>query len=246
MKNEELFHILGGIDSKFIEKASEDLAFWQESQKGIRVRIDNSRKFSWKTVIASVACTAAAMFGIFVLFLNVGKIGIIDSPASSVSEPDSSSESQSNVMPDVFFEEAAYAFRYEFDMLQRYEIGDKFGENATIISAKTTYKNVDGRTALQKQEIVLDGRFSIEMDSQSYETDGSTFVNIHVGRMNELGLPFFGSNFDIEPIHCVLNGENTIGEDSIAHIALLDPIITVDYESESITIDPQTVSVYFD
>lgn len=255
MKNEELFQILGGIDSKFIEKASEDLAFWQESQKGIRVRIDNSRKFAWKTMFASVACTAALMLGIFALLLNlgiVGKIETIEGPASSGVELNNSSDSQSNALPEfpsntVFFEEAAYAFRYEFDVLQRYEVGDKFGENAKITSAKTTYKNIDGKTVMQKQEIVLQGRFVIETNSRNYETDGATFINIRIGRMNELGLPFFGSHFDIDPLHCALTDENINGEGSIAHITFINLIITVDYERESITIDPQTVlSVYFD
>ena len=102
MKNKDFLRILGEIDSKYIEKASEDLSIWQESQKGISVCLDYYRKFSWKTSIASVACTAVAVFGIFVLLLNVGKIGITENPASSVSEPDNSTISQNDVIPDVF------------------------------------------------------------------------------------------------------------------------------------------------
>ena len=83
--------MLNGIDGKFIEKASEDLAFWQESQKGISVRPEHSRRFSRRTVIVSVACTAAVMFGVFFLSLNIGKIEKTDDPANSGVGSDNSS-----------------------------------------------------------------------------------------------------------------------------------------------------------
>lgn len=251
MKNEELFQILGGIDSKFIEKASEDLAFWQESQKGIRVRIDNSIKFSWKTVIASAACTAAVLIGVFVLLLNIGKIGIIDSPASSGAEISNSSESPSIVLPEspsdtVLFEEAAYAYEVnDLNNLKRYEVGDRFGEYSEILTAKTTYKISDGTSVIQKQEITVRGRFVFQLEKNSYKTDGSTYIGIQAGRTNELGLPIFAGNFHIEPIYFPMTDENTHGEGSTVRVTLLNMIITVDYEAESITIEPQSVSLHF-
>ena len=246
MKNEDFFQLLGEIDGKYIEKASEDLSFWQESQKWISVRSDYSRKSFWKTSIASVACTAVAVLGIFVLLLNVGKIGITENPASSVSEPDNSTSSQNDVIPDVLFEEAAYAYEGEnFDELQRYEVGDKFGENAAITSAKTTYKISDGAPVIQKQDITVYGSFVFELENSHYETDGSTFINIYIGRMNELGLPFFATDFDIEPIYCDLSGEN-IKVDSSTTVNFSELIITVNYDTKTITLYPQHVSIYND
>ena len=83
MDNERLMRAFGEIDDEYIQTANELYDIWQESQKGVIVRADSSRRSPWRTIIASVACTAAALFGVFVLMLNVGKIAIIDSSASS-------------------------------------------------------------------------------------------------------------------------------------------------------------------
>ena len=91
MSDKELFEILNDIDDEIVEEVSEEMIFWQRSQKGISVKIDNSRKFSWKTVTAAVACAAAVMLGVFVLLLNIGKIDITDDPANSGAGSDNSS-----------------------------------------------------------------------------------------------------------------------------------------------------------
>lgn len=66
--------LFGEIDDKIVRQANSVLNLYQESQEGVSFRADYSRRSLWKTVIASVAFTAAAMFGVFVLLLNVGKI----------------------------------------------------------------------------------------------------------------------------------------------------------------------------
>ena len=241
MNGKELFELLNDFDDKIVKEVGEKLILWREAQRGEVVRVDGFRRFPWRAVIASVACTAAALFGVFVLLLNIGKIRVVNNPASSVSEPDSSFDSQSTVMPDVFFEEAAYAYDWEdLEELKRYEAGDKLGENATIASAKTTYKISDGTPVMQKQEIVLD----LEKDLWYHGADGSTYIILPVNRTNELGLPSFAKEaFEIKPIYFALTDENTHGEGSYACITLYKLKITVDYESKGITIYPRSVSV---
>ena len=76
MKNEEFFQMLNGMEDKYIEKASELLALQQEAREGMVVyAAPKSRRTVWKTVIASVAATAAAVFGVFVLAKNMISLG---------------------------------------------------------------------------------------------------------------------------------------------------------------------------
>ena len=87
MDDMNLFQIFGEIDAEIVQKANDDLNFWQNSQKGVSVRPAASRRSSRRAVIASV-CGIAAVFGVFVL-LNVLKGGFFTdhitpyAPASS-------------------------------------------------------------------------------------------------------------------------------------------------------------------
>ena len=240
--NDDIFvHIFSGLDEEFVSEANEAMNFWLGSQEGEVVRADGSRRFPWRTVIASVACTAAALFGLFVLMLNVGKIGIIDSPESSVNSP-----AQSGATPDlpadaVLYDEAAYAYEGGSSFLKRYAVGDKFGENTTIKSAKATYKSVDGKPVLQKQEIVLDGELEDRMEGIGYassESDNQLSIYTHIDGLEELMLPSFGDGFEIRDIICVIEGEWSRPPFYPMNATMIDPTITVDYEMKSIRIEP--------
>ena len=239
MTNEDFFQILSEIDSKYIEKASEALSFWQESQKGINVHLDYSRKFSWKTSVASVACTVAVLFGVFVLLLNVGKISIIENPEGSVNNPDQSGAITELPADAVLYDEAAYAYEGDYSELRRYTVGDKFGENATITSAKATYKNANGKAVLQKQEIVLDGGLQYKTAGDIFiardENNGVIWFTINIDGMEKLGLPWLGDGLEIKAIYCSVADELFV---SPSNVTIINPTITVDYEAESIIIEP--------
>ena len=100
MKSEDFIGLLGDIDSKMIEKASEDLFNWQRSQEGEIVVAGSPRKASLWLSIASVACAAAAVVGGFFLIKNIrqnGSFGIVSDPeSSSVQSGDSGSNSVSS------------------------------------------------------------------------------------------------------------------------------------------------------
>ena len=85
MDNERFMRAFGEIDDEYLQTANELYNIWQESQKGVSVRADVSQRFSWRTVIASAACTAAVLFGVFVLLLNIGKIKLSESSEQSES-----------------------------------------------------------------------------------------------------------------------------------------------------------------
>ena len=84
MKSDEFFGLLGGIDSKMIAKASEDMMSWQESQKGVVVQAGSSRRPSLRIAAVCAVC-AAVMIGVFALIMNIRKNGI-----GTVSEPENS------------------------------------------------------------------------------------------------------------------------------------------------------------
>ena len=79
MNKETFLRIFGEIDDTYIQRANEDVNLWQQSQEGVVVRPDSSRRSPLRAVIASVAC-AALVFGVFAFLLNVGRIDVKSSP----------------------------------------------------------------------------------------------------------------------------------------------------------------------
>ena len=234
-------HIVSGLDEEFVGEANEDMNFWLESLEGEVVRADGSRRFPWRTVIASVACIAAALFGVFVLMLNVGKMRITDITESSDNSPAQSGVTHSLPADAVLYDEAAYAYENGSSFLKRFAVGDKFGENTTIKSAKATYKRVDGKSVLQKQEIVLDGELEYkteEIGSARNEANNWLSIYIYPSEVEELMLPSFGDGFEIREIDGVIAGTWSNPPFYPINATMIDPTITVDYEVKSIRIEP--------
>lgn len=84
MNGKELFELLNDIDDDIVKEVSKDMLFRTYPQEGISIHADHSPKKIWRTVMASVACTAAVMAGMFVLILNIAKIRTDSTSASSV------------------------------------------------------------------------------------------------------------------------------------------------------------------
>ena len=84
MKAETFLQIFGDIDEKYIEQADDDEEYHSEdAYESVVVRAGDPRRSFLSAVIASVACTAAALFGVFVLFLNIGTIRLGENPEQS-------------------------------------------------------------------------------------------------------------------------------------------------------------------
>lgn len=77
MKSEELLELLNGIGSDLVENAGSVAEMYESSREGVSFRAEYSRKRTWKTVIASVAATAAAVFGLFAL-VNIVRGGFFN------------------------------------------------------------------------------------------------------------------------------------------------------------------------
>lgn len=83
MKNEKIIQAMRGLDEKFIREANRDVNAWQKSMEGEAVIADNAKKASLWKIMASAVCTAAALFGVFVLAKNVISLRVPEISASS-------------------------------------------------------------------------------------------------------------------------------------------------------------------
>ena len=199
----------------------------------------------------TAACTAAVMTGVFVL-LNagiVGKIEIIEGPASSGAELSNSSGSNSIELPEFpsetyLYEEAAYAYDQSAPyVLKRYEVGDMFGEHR-ILNAKTTYKVVDGKHIRQKQEITVEGSFLFDLSKCHFSTDKNAYLEITVGTLMKIGIPQFSKDFDADMVTCYPTDGRKTTVDGVTNIGFTALSITVDYEAKTITVYGQKYSIY--
>lgn len=252
MDNKTFLQIFGEIDDKYIQQANEDINYWEESQIGISVHPSNTRRSSLRAAILSAACTAAAMLGVFVLLLNmgiVGKIEIIEGPASPGAEITNSSESQSGIFSDIpvdtfLYEDAAYAYD-ESDVFKRYEVGDMFGEHRLLSAKNTYYKLSDSVQIRKKQEITVGGRFLFDMSNFHY-SDGSVYLEISVGNLQKLGLPSFSKDFDEDmPCYYPPNSRSSSSDDTM-NIGFTELNITVDYVDKTVTVIAQNILDIYD
>lgn len=83
MKNEKFLQTMSGLDEKFIREANRDVNAWLNSMEGEAVVVDKVKKASPLKITASAVCTAAALFGVFVLAKNVISLGAAEISAGS-------------------------------------------------------------------------------------------------------------------------------------------------------------------
>ncbi|MCH5205135.1 MAG: hypothetical protein J1F03_10320 [Oscillospiraceae bacterium] len=88
MKSEDFIGLLGDIDSKMIEKASEDLFNWQRSQEGEVVTAGSPRKARWKAVTAVAACAVLAIGAVAVGTRYAGLWGNVATESDDVGASD--------------------------------------------------------------------------------------------------------------------------------------------------------------
>lgn len=245
MNDDKFVQIFSGLDEELIGEANEDMNFWLESQKGISVRPDNTRRSIRRTAIMSAVCTAAVMIGVFALLLNlgiVGKIGIIDNPASPGAELSNSSGNQSSVRHELpsegyLYEDAAYAYdESDPDVLKRYEVGDSFGP-FILQSAKTTYKLSGNMQIRQKQEITIYGTIVLDPGKLKF-SNHYVFLVTDIGSLTDyLELPYLLKDLDADTLtYCSPYAIPFMLEDSSSYIAAHDFNIMVDYEEKTITV----------
>lgn len=231
MKNGDFLQMLNGIDEKYIDRAGKDLEKYRNRQR------DNKkahRKSVWKNIIAVATCTAAAIFGVFAVIIGVGKIRFgSDSSGVSLNANSSGLVSPANDEYQLDLSEnfsgeisvnAAYGYEDNSTKIKRYEIGDKFGENAEITSAKSTFSVVDGKPFPIKQELTVKVNFLIEYSTAITENC-----------LKELCLPSFGSGFKTNPLFKKRTDTNDNNSDNDYLMQITTINIIVDYSDKTIT-----------
>ena len=130
MNSETFLHIFGDIDEEYIEQAAdEDGNYIGETCEGVAVRVDVPRRSFRRTVIAAVG-GIAAVFGVFVLLLNVVKSGAFIFPDNSYSGSGQSDIIDNPTTPEI--ENPSQIFTKNFD-----------GLVLTVTTDKTTYNTGD-------------------------------------------------------------------------------------------------------
>ncbi len=227
MKSEEFLSLLNDINDKYIENAAEKLENYREFCKNGAVSVRQDHKFAWREVLASVVCTAAAVFGIFSVVSklsgNNSGVSIVENPGNTnslirdkyglVFDADFSGEISAN---------AAYA--PENNVIVRYEVGNKFGDFCEISKAKSTFEVTKGEAILKEQQISLNTDFICSVKVLE------DFAGVN--------LPKFGDDFtyNVELPDTISEPQ---GESENLYFEITAVFITVKY-------DPKTVTVTYD
>lgn len=246
MNNETFLQIFGEIDDKIIQQANEDFNFWQESQRGIRVHLEYSRKAFWKTVITSAAGVAAVIIGTFVLLFNFGRIGIIDSPESSSDSSVSQSSADSEPDSEIdFYKYTVYAYERNSDTLNSYNVGDRFGDNAVITRAVSGYVRGDSGEVLKTQDIRLSVNLALDSGIDSFTFTGEYVEAVAAGStIDALDLPSFGIDFVTEPLTVSYPTEIWF-ENNRNELVISALTVKVDYDKKTVSFETSPKDIRF-
>lgn len=229
MRNEDFLKMWNSIDEKYIDSAGRDLEKYRNRQSDNK----SHRKSVWRNTLAA-ACTAVVFVGVFVVLINTGKIRLstngagvsLDAGSSGLFFP-ISDEYQLGLNEETsgtISVNAAYGYEDNSTKIKRYEIGDKFGENAEITSAKSTFLVVDGNPVPIKQELTVKVNFLIEYSTAITENC-----------LKELCLPSFGSGYKTNPLFKKRSDTNDNNSDSDYLMLITSINIIVDYSDKTIT-----------
>lgn len=227
--------MLGGIDEDFIDSAGKDLEQFRSEKSVNSLSGKAHRKSIWIRATAAAACTAAAIFGVFALLFGTGKIkletgagvslnassGGLYFPINDDYQLDLSVETSGRITVN-----SAYGYAGNSTKIQRFEIGEKFGETAEITDAKATFLIINGNAILTEQELSLLEESRLRIPAKSEKID----------IMTALGYPSFGENFEftIE----LLRGDNAVDlpENGEVYARASEVQILADYTSKTVSI----------
>lgn len=211
-----------------------------------KVEIPNIHKSYRKQIVGAAACIAVVFVGVFALIVNIGKLNIAKNPESSsgiiLSGNSNNAPTDTHDVYGLNTDKnmsggitVNYAYGYEnnSDKPTRYEIGDKFGSEAEIISAKSTFLITDGKPVLLKQELTL--AVDYEVSAENAATDKC---------LTGLDIPDFGEGFQVIPLISyfpILTSDSNTAE-ILYRIKTLD--IIVDCGKKTITPQPGDDTVF--
>lgn len=188
MKNEQLLQMLGEIDEKHLREANKDVELWLEEQNEVKFTVERPRKSSpWKIVTAA-ACSAAALFGVFAMVSNVGKLrgGIYSdsaaAPNSALSErPEDYKIENLDYANAVVTENVPISGQWRRLMYKNLRFGEKSADKLVKIAA-------DYGVTIDKNDIML-GTVKYTIDTKPLsETDLAQYDHL----MHTADYPFDG------------------------------------------------------
>ncbi len=265
MTKKDLFNAINNMDEKYIHDAQD---VYKEPQAPEVIRISKEKRQPyWKTIFATAACTAAAMFTVFVPIVRSGAIGSIapasgtESSASSGAVLSNSGNSESNnvvgseIKIDLDKEknyevvlDSVFAYDSEENTFKRYEWGDAFASDQLLVGGKSYFKkNENGEWQIYCQELALRRFKPLELENVTImpikEGKEGTVILLHESLSEKLGLPNF---FKTSPNEgdFELYTDKFIGDKESKTISFSSIDITVDYDTNRIKISSDRVTAF--
>ncbi len=234
MKNEEFLSLLNNINEKYIENAAEKLENYREFCKNGAVSVRQDRKFAWREVLTTVVCTAAVVFGVFSVVLNLSDNGSGVSLVPSSENSNSLIRDKYSLIFDASFSgeiSANAAYALENDVIVRYEVGNKFGDFCEISKAKSTFDVTKGEAILKEQQISLN-------------TDFICSIKV-LEDFAEVNLPNFGDDFtyNVELADTISDPQ---GDSENLYVETTAVSITVKYDQKTVTVTYDSKAVELD
>ncbi len=253
--------MMSGIDDKFIKLADEDFDS-QNGQHGMYIAVERER-FPWRAVFVSVACTAAVMFAVFVPIVRSGAIGFLapaagteSSENSGVVLSDGGVSENSNVMgseiridleKEINYEvviDSVFAYDKDSDTFKRYEWGDEFAPDHLLTWGRSYFRKENGEWKIHRQELGLSRFMPLELEVSGLSSSSAeTQFRLRESLSEKLGLPNFFKTSPNEGDY-VLHTNRFIGDPESFKISITSLNITVDYDTNNLTISSDRVTAF--
>ncbi len=260
MRRLNILKMMSGIDDKFIKLADEDFDP-QNARHGMYITVERER-FPWRAVFVSAACTAAIMFAVFVPIVRSGAIGFL-APAAGTESSENSGvvlsdgvSENNNVMDsdmkidlekEINYEvvlDSVFAYDKDSDTFKRYEWGDEFAPDHLLTSGRSYFRKENGEWRLHRQELGLSHFTPLELEVSGLSTSSAgTQFRLRESLSEKLGLPNF---FKTSPNEgdSVLHTNRFIGDTESFKISITSVNITVDYDTNNLTISSDRVTAF--
>jgi len=259
MTKKDLFNAINNMDEKYIHDAQD---VYKQPQAPKIIKIEEKRQPYWKTIFATAACTAAAMFAVFVPIARSGAVGFLapadtrSSESSGVVLGNSSVSENSNVMGsevkidldkekkyDVVLD-SVFSYDKESNSFIRYEFGDVFASDKLLMGGKSYFRNNNGDLELYRQELTLNRFKPLDLECMDIKSnEEGTEILLWESLPEAFDLPNF---FKISPNkdERVLHTDKFIGSTDSKTISITSINITVNYDTNDLTFSSDRVTAH--
>lgn len=260
MTKKDLFNAINNMDEKYIHDTQD---VYKQPQTPEVIRLSENKQPYWKTILATAACTAAAMFAVFIPIVRSGAFGSLSPNDSQISESDSSgvvlsnnsSESSSTIGPEIKIDldketnydvvlDSIFVYDKESAAFKRCEWGTEFHSGKLLMGGRSYFRNDNGDLKLYRQELNVTNYKHLELDcSNILTTEEGTEILLWESLSEVFGLPNFFADSPNDNDR-VLHTDKFIGKTDSKTISIRSINITVNYDTNDITFSSDWVTAH--